>query len=79
MYQRPKCPYLYFLSGLEFNFRVLFPCEYPEGNVMECNMLNVKMNHDSSYIRTIHLVPMQNFPKKLIFLPPDTHTLLRTF
>ena len=29
MYQRPKCPYSYFLLALEFNFRVLFPCEYP--------------------------------------------------
>ena len=25
MYQRPKCPYLYFSQALEFNFRVLFP------------------------------------------------------
>ena len=29
MYQQPKCPYSYFSLALEFNFRVLFPCEYP--------------------------------------------------
>ena len=27
MYQRHKCPYSYFSLALEFNFRVLFPCE----------------------------------------------------
>ena len=29
MYERPKCPYSYFSWALEFNFGVLFPCEYP--------------------------------------------------
>ena len=29
MYQQPKCPYSYFPLALEFNFRALFPCEYP--------------------------------------------------
>ena len=29
MCQRPKWPYLYFSEGWEFNFRVLFLCEYP--------------------------------------------------
>ena len=29
MYQQPKCPHPYFSLALEFNFRVLFPCEYP--------------------------------------------------
>ena len=28
MYQQPKCPYSYFSLELEFNFSVLFPCEY---------------------------------------------------
>ena len=28
IYQRPKCPYSYFSQAVEFNFRVLFPCEY---------------------------------------------------
>ena len=28
MYQRPKSPYSYFSRALEFNFRVLFSCEY---------------------------------------------------
>ena len=27
MYQLPKCPYSYFLQGLEFYLTVLFPCE----------------------------------------------------
>ena len=31
MYQRPKCPYSYFLKELEFYLKVLSPCEYPEG------------------------------------------------
>ena len=29
MYQRPKCPYSYFSLAQEFNFRMLFLCEYP--------------------------------------------------
>ena len=29
IYQRPKCPYSYFLKVLEFYLVVLFPCEYP--------------------------------------------------
>ena len=29
MYQRPKYSYSYFTQPLEFNFRVLYPCEYP--------------------------------------------------
>ena len=29
MYQRRKCSYLSFSQALEFNFRVIFPCEYP--------------------------------------------------
>ena len=29
MYQQPKCPYSYFSLALEFNFKVLFSCEYP--------------------------------------------------
>ena len=28
MYQRPESPYSYFSQALEFNFRVLFSCEY---------------------------------------------------
>ena len=29
MYRRPKCPYSYLSLALEYNFRVVFPCEYP--------------------------------------------------
>ena len=29
MYQSSKCPYSYFSKALEFDFGVLFSCEYP--------------------------------------------------
>ena len=35
MYQRPKCLCSYFSLALQFNFRVLFPCEYPQNNLIE--------------------------------------------
>ena len=34
MYKQPECPYSYISLPLEFNLRVLFPCEYPQYNIL---------------------------------------------